>query len=161
MNRRNKLVQMRKQRGFTIVELLIVIVVIGILAALVLNSFAGVQAKARDTKRKTDIRAIATQLEVCYNDKCGGAYPSLTQLTDTSAGGFVQTNLKGLDVNALKDSNGNLIQSGAPSSTNQYQYSPTPAGCTGTTGATLCTSFTLNAYQEQSPATPYTKASLN
>lgn len=154
-------VQRARQHGFTIVELLIVIVVIGILAALVLNSFAGVQAKARDTKRKTDIQAIATQLEACYNDKCGGAYPTLAQLTDTSAGGFVQTNLKGLDITALKDSNGNLLQANAPSSTNQYQYSPTPAGCTGTTGATLCTSFTMQTYQEQSPNTPYTKASLN
>ena len=37
----------RKDRGFTIVELLIVIVVIGILAALVLNSFRGVQERAQ------------------------------------------------------------------------------------------------------------------
>ena len=36
----------RNQAGFTIVELLIVIVVIGILAALVLNTFQGVQARA-------------------------------------------------------------------------------------------------------------------
>lgn len=149
------------EKGFTIVELLIVIVVIGILAALVLNSFSGVQSKARDTKRQTDMKAIATQLEVCYNDKCGGAYPTLVQLTDTTAGGFIQTNMKGLDVNALKDSNGATIQANAPASTNQYQYSPTPAGCTGTTGATLCTSFTVQAYQEKTPSTPYTKTSLN
>src|SRR5690606_24488036 len=49
------------QKGFTVVELLIVIVVIGILAALVLNTFAGIQQKARDTERKTDINAVATQ----------------------------------------------------------------------------------------------------
>jgi prepilin-type N-terminal cleavage/methylation domain-containing protein len=41
---------MNKSRsGFTIVELLIVIVVIGILAALVLNTFSGVQTRARNT----------------------------------------------------------------------------------------------------------------
>lgn len=44
--------------GFTIVELLIVIVVIGILAALVLNSFSGAQAKSRDAKRVTDVQAL-------------------------------------------------------------------------------------------------------
>lgn len=44
--------------GFTIVELLIVIVVIGILAALVLNSFSQAQAKARDSKRMTDLQAL-------------------------------------------------------------------------------------------------------
>lgn len=52
-----------KQSGFTIVELLIVIVVIGILAALVLNSFAGAQAKARDTRRRDDAAAIAKALQ--------------------------------------------------------------------------------------------------
>ncbi|HWZ66171.1 MAG TPA: type II secretion system protein [Patescibacteria group bacterium] len=156
-----EVIKQKLNKGFTIVELLIVIVVIGILAALVLNSFSGVQAKARDTKRQTDMKALATQLEVCYNDKCGSSYPTLVQLTDTSAGGFIQTNMKGLDVNALKDSNGATIQANAPAATNQYQYSPTPAGCTGTTGATLCTSFTLQAFQEKTPTTPYVKTSLN
>ena len=48
--------------GFTIVELLIVIVVIGLLAALVLNTFSGVQARARDTTRKNDIAQIRKSL---------------------------------------------------------------------------------------------------
>lgn len=66
------------QKGFTIVELLIVIVVIGILAALVLNAFGNVQAKARDTQRQTDIRSLATALEVYYNDN--GNYPATISL---------------------------------------------------------------------------------
>lgn len=45
--------------GFTIVELLVVIVVIGILAGLVLNSYAGVQARANDAS----IRAAVNQFE--------------------------------------------------------------------------------------------------
>lgn len=79
------------QKGFTIVELLIVIVVIGILAALVLNTFSGVQKRARDTQRQTDINAIATQLEVYYNDE--GGYPPVATI-DTP-------NLKGIDEGAL------------------------------------------------------------
>lgn len=53
---------MKKYQGFTIVELLIVIVVIGILAALVLSSFAGAQAKARDTDRRNDLSVIKRAL---------------------------------------------------------------------------------------------------
>ena len=53
----------QRQSGFTIVELLIVIVIIGILATLVIVTFSGVQQKARDSERKTDINAIAGQLE--------------------------------------------------------------------------------------------------
>ena len=59
----------QRQSGFTIVELLIVIVIIGILATLVIVTFSGVQQKARDSERKTDINAIAGQLEAGYANK--------------------------------------------------------------------------------------------
>ncbi|MDB5187111.1 MAG: putative Fimbral protein [Candidatus Saccharibacteria bacterium] len=49
----------QKQTGFTIVELLIVIVVIGILAAITIVAFNGIQARANDTRMKS----IASQLE--------------------------------------------------------------------------------------------------
>ena len=42
----------KKQTGFTIVELLIVIVVIGILAAITIVAFNGVQQRARDAQRR-------------------------------------------------------------------------------------------------------------
>ena len=47
-----------KQNGFTIVELLIVIVVIGILAAITIVSFNGVQSKARQAKINADVVTI-------------------------------------------------------------------------------------------------------
>ena len=53
-----------KQKGFTIVELLIVIVVIGIIAAIVMNSFGEAQKKARDADRKQDLAQIAKLLQV-------------------------------------------------------------------------------------------------
>lgn len=49
---------LRTQQGFTIVELLIVVVVIGILAALVLNSFSKAQDDARVAKVKNDITVL-------------------------------------------------------------------------------------------------------
>ena len=48
----------QKSKGFTIVELLIVIVVIAILATLVIVTFTGIQQKARDSKRETDVDAL-------------------------------------------------------------------------------------------------------
>jgi prepilin-type N-terminal cleavage/methylation domain-containing protein len=44
-----------KQRGFTIVELLIVIVIIAILAAISIVGFTGIQKRAADSKRDSDI----------------------------------------------------------------------------------------------------------
>lgn len=47
-----------KQRGFTIVELLIVIVVIAILAAISIIAYNGIQSRARDAQRSNDIATI-------------------------------------------------------------------------------------------------------
>ena len=71
----------KRERGFTIVELLIVIVVIGILALLVITTYSGIQAKARNAKRQTDIQAIQTQLEAFFSQN--GYYPSLSDMNDS------------------------------------------------------------------------------
>lgn len=59
-----------KQKGFTIVELLIVIVVIAILATIGLVTYSGVQARARDSIRKSDLAAIKQAL-ILYNTEQG------------------------------------------------------------------------------------------
>lgn len=63
------------ESGFTIVELLIVIVVIAILAALVLTAYNGVQARARDSSRQSDVRSIATAVEAIASENAG-VYPA-------------------------------------------------------------------------------------
>lgn len=62
-----------KSKGFTLVELLIVIVIIGILAGIGLGSFASTQRKGRDARRKADLDNIVKALESYYNDY--GQYP--------------------------------------------------------------------------------------
>ena len=63
-----------KQRGFTIVELLIVIVVIALLAAITIVAFNGIQKRGSDSQRKSDIAAITKALELYYIDN--GRYPA-------------------------------------------------------------------------------------
>lgn len=68
--------------GFTIVELLIVIVVIGILAAITIVAYNGVQNKASDTAVKSDLTNFAKKIELEKVDN--GAYPTAL----TAAMGF-------------------------------------------------------------------------
>ncbi len=70
----------QKQKGFTLVELLIVIAIIGLLATLAIVSLTSAQQKARDTKRVADIKAIQTALELEWNDNPG--YPNSTSATN-------------------------------------------------------------------------------
>lgn len=52
-----------KQAGFTIVELLIVIVVIGILAAITIVAYNGIQDRGRDARRASDIITISKAIQ--------------------------------------------------------------------------------------------------
>ena len=139
-----------KNRGFTIVELLIVIVVIGILATLVITTYNGVQSKARDTKRKTDINALQGQVEA-YNTNAG-YYPTLA---DINSSAWRATNMKGLDPSALQDPQGSAETLVASPVAGSYAYAAVPSGCDDVT--TNCTSYTLTATLENPAGSTYVK----
>ena len=65
---------MNQHRGFTLVELLIVIVVVAILASISLVAYNGIQDRARDSQRAQDMASIRKALEIYYIEN--GAYPS-------------------------------------------------------------------------------------
>lgn len=76
-------------RGFTILELLIIIVVIGILATIILISFSGMQRIGRIASLKSDLKISSTQLGLDYVSG-DDSYPS--QITDANGGnGLLQS----------------------------------------------------------------------
>lgn len=142
----------QQNKGFTIVELLIVIVVIGILALLVVTTYAGIQQKARNTKRQTDIAAIQTQLEAFY--QTAGYYPNLTDINSTT---WRATNMKSLDAGALVDPSSTCIPASAScvvgtAAAKTYAYAATDAAgatCDGASPADqACAKYTLTATYE-------------
>ena len=121
----------KNRAGFTIIELLIVIVVIGILAVIVISQFGNVTQRARDSERQTDITALQSQLEFYYQDAT--EYPSTAE--------FNTTTLENIEEGAFI----------APNADNGevYTYAPVQAdGTACTLAAQICTSFTLSAQME-------------
>ena len=113
--------QLNNQKGFTIIELLVVIVIIGILVALALPNLFSAQARGRDTDRKNELKNLQQKLETYFNDN--GGYPAQTGYeTDISA-----------STDDITDPRNNA-----------YVYTPLAAGCAD--GA--CVSYTLQATLE-------------
>lgn len=152
------------QDGFTVPELLLMVLVVVILSGLVLTNYQAARAKERDTQRVKDINMIENKLETYYNEK--NAYPAT----------FSATDLFNIDENVLKDPNGKMIvisPSVADSTTAQavtnpssvtasYLYVPYPTGCTNELNN--CTGYVLKTFIEKPTSTtpnPYTKVGIN
>lgn len=142
---------LRNQKGFTIVELLIVIIVIGILATLVLVTFTGIQQSARNTQRQTDIKAVASHLET-YNAK-NSYYPMWADLNNAS---FISTELKGLDKESTRDPKAGTTAADyqfvdGDSTSQKYGYKATKddgTACDNDVAGDECTKFTLSYTEE-------------
>lgn len=150
-----------KQRGFTIIELLIVIIVIGILATLVITTFSGIQRNARNRTREADINALHSQLEFYYGQN--GKYPLLDEVNETGVANanWRATNMKGLDAGALSDpqdtSGGILVAAPAAGA---YAYAVTADGTAACDNATTdCGVYVLTATYEGGGT--FVKNSLN
>lgn len=166
----------KNNKGFTIVELLIVIVVIGILALLVITAYGGITAKARNATRQTSLNSLQTHLEAFFT--ANAYYPSLTDMTtgasatSNATATWVTTNMKGLDETALVDpSNANqskLLVAGTDFTTGvakSFVYHVTAADGTTSceTDHTTCAKYALIATYEGtvSGQTTFIKNSLN
>jgi prepilin-type N-terminal cleavage/methylation domain-containing protein len=146
-----------KQRGFTTIEIVLVLVIIGILGTLVITTRAGVQENQRNTERQRDIKELRDGLEGYFAN--ANQYPTLANLNDST---WRTTNLKALEPATFQDPSdkttpAKLVDKPAP---HVYTYSVTSASGAPCGSATVpCTQYTLTATLEGGGT--YTKSNLN
>lgn len=117
-----------KQRGFTIIELLVAVVLLITITAVFWVQFQNAQSMARDDKRRTAINAIYYTLEDVFYVK-NGYYPQTIN----------EKNLTAMDGSLLTDPNGALL------GTNSSDYAYLPTNCV----QDKCKSYTVRSAMER------------
>lgn len=74
LNQKNKEISTNDVNGFTIVELLVVMVIVGILAAITVVSYVGITGKAREASVASDLKNGSDQVKLYYAEN--GKYPA-------------------------------------------------------------------------------------
>jgi len=126
---KNKTLKTTFHRGFTLIELMIVIVILGILMGTILPRITGAQSRARDTGRLADLNSISQALELYYDDF--GAYPEVTtagtpECLDSTLTKYsvFKTYFKGEDIPTPPTSGENVIFEGYRTCEGAYMYLP-------------------------------------
>jgi len=133
----------KPSKGFTTIELLLILVVVLILGGLVATNYQSVQEHTRDNTRRSDITILQGDVEIYQAET--GEYPTLANLNSNS---FRSAHFKDFDNNVLKDPRGKLQILVATPKAHAYAYQPQPAGCTNA-GDNVCTGYILTATLEQ------------
>jgi len=80
----------KKDKGFTLIEIVLVLAIAGLLLVIVFLAVSGAQKSRRDSQRKSDAARILAQLEQSASN-LSGAYPSTQALLDTFTSGYITT----------------------------------------------------------------------
>ena len=154
-------------RGFTVMELIIVIAIIGVLAGILVLSYDGVQANGRDAKRQSDMLSVKSQLEVYFNEN--GTYPTAATMTNSDASTIAGSSgiLKGLSADALVNplasqgtTNSFAAIGGGNPANNVYWYQSYQGDGSTVCSSTPCPKFKIK-YTKEQDGTTITLNSIN
>lgn len=134
----------RAEKGFTTIELVLVVVIICILAALVVTTRAGVRQNERNTERQRDIKELRNGLEAYFAQT--NQYPTLKDLNSVS---WRTANMKSIDAEVFRDPSGNGTSLADKPAKSVYAYTVSSAsGAVCGTAKDPCTQYTLTATLE-------------
>jgi Tfp pilus assembly protein PilE len=128
-------------RGVTVIELLVLLVIVGILGGLVISTHAGITQKENNVSRQRDIDELRDELEAYYSRYT--KYPTLSQINDS---GWRANNMKGLSREVLRDPSSSSYLLAAKPAKHVYAYTVTAAsGKPCNNEKIMCTQYTLTA----------------
>ena len=145
----------RGKNGFTLVELLIVIAIMGILLVLGVANLRSTQVNARDTERASDVTTIATSLEAFYPNGnatvFAGQYPSTnlvtsptTYLTDINSNALMAPGQSSQSLVAATNATQTAAGVTPQPTSSQYVYQPIASdGTLCTTDAQGCRKYNI------------------
>lgn len=107
---------LQARKGFTLIEVLIVVGIIGLLASVVLSGLGSVRSRGRDARRAADLRQVQQGLELFYTRT--QAYPHIT----TGSWAELRAALKGEDIGITNISNDPLCKDDDDGDCENYQY---------------------------------------
>ncbi|MGB4956871.1 MAG: prepilin-type N-terminal cleavage/methylation domain-containing protein [Candidatus Saccharimonas sp.] len=164
---------MELREGFSLIELITVMVVVGVLIAMTALTVTQVQPAARDIERKDDLASIGRRLEQAYaaQDVGAPAYPTAARLISdidsqsgtvlrlsteaTRAPNSTSTSVVGATSNSLTEPKG----TGSPL-LNEYVYQPLTSSGGLCTGSNTCVRFFLYTLLERN-SQPFTIKSIH
>ena len=146
------------RKGFTLIEILIVVAIIAILATVVLVGLGPTQQSGRDARRLSDLREVQTGLQIYFN-KCGvypntngGATGCATEGDEWASMARALTTDVSVGINSVPNDPLNITAGKAPT----YYYAAPAGGTTYVIGAILenGSNVAFNNYTPPSP-TPF------
>jgi len=137
----------KNKKGFTLVELLVVIVIICILSTLAVVALNSARAKARDAKRVADIKTVQNSLELYFSDR--NRYP------DNNGNGFAAVVIGSANYDVFCDTLVGIQADTTGCAADKIYLNPSPANPTpngadyaytaAAGGATYSITFTLES----------------
>ena len=138
----------RTEQGFTLVEILIVVVILGILAAIVIPQFTSASQLARASSLQSQLQTLRSQLEL-YQIQHNAVYPTLAQMWGNLTGQTDQAGAAGTDFGPYLQQNPvNPFTNGsgrAADNSSDWQYTAATGAIVAVVDATIAADAGLTA----------------